>query len=283
MSGAVFTGAQLGDVASFLGAHFFAPSATAEAATFQGLSAARDLDFTFSKFLSLGKPNPDRSDYVAFFGDLVCGGSLIFESTRFAPGPLNMQRLQAHDLVLDVGVTSAIPDHGQRRRVLRLIEASAKARGDLVTANDAHYTLRVDESRDYAFVPRALDYVFYRSIAGYFVRPFRPLVILFGVVALLSLLKTISDGRVARAASKGKAAIGRARRVWLNGRRDCGTFLTCFLDKLGLIRPQRADSKTAPPLQLRLEAFTYRLLVVCAVLGLANSNPTLRQMVETLL
>jgi hypothetical protein len=57
----------------------------------------------------------------------------------------------------------------------------------------------------------------------------------------------------------------------------------CFLDKLGLIRPQRSDGSAPPALSTRLEGFAYRVLVVCAVLGLANSNPTLRQMVETLL
>jgi hypothetical protein len=58
--------------------------------------------------------------------------------------------------------------------------------------------------------------------------------------------------------------------------------MTCFLDKFGLVRPQRSEGNESPPLGRRLESFAYRLLVVCAILGLANSNPTLRQMVDTL-
>ena len=33
----------------------------------------------------------------------------------------------------------------------------------------------------------------------------------------------------------------------------------------------------------RLEMLTYRALVVCVLIGLANSNPTLRQMFDALL
>jgi uncharacterized protein YjbI with pentapeptide repeats len=281
--GATFTGAQLGDDASFLGAHFVAAGDSAEAATFQDVSAARNLNFTFAHFDTAGKPNKDRSDYVAVFANLVCGRSLTFEDATFAPGPLNMQQLQAQDLALDVHVTSSIDGKQWRRSMLRLIESSAKARGDLVTANNAHYALHVDESKDYALIPHTLDFVFYRGIAGYFVRPFRPLLILLAIVALLSLLSVLATTGKATVTAHSAAALGRGRRLWTRSSSSCGNFVTCFLDKLGLIRPQRSNDSKPPPLRRRLESFVYRLLVVCAVLGLANSNPTLRQMVESLL
>jgi len=280
--GATFTGARLGDDASFLGARFTAPRDDAEAATFYNVSAARNLNFTFASFETEGRPNNGRASFVAAFPDLVCGRSLIFDDATFAPGPIDMQRLEAQDLILDVAVVSAIENTPQRRSVLRMIEESGKVRGDLEAANDAHYALRVDRSNDYSLVPRTLDYVFYRGVAGYFVRPFRPLLILLVIVVVLSFLSVFRAARAATTSSPGVAA-RRARRLWSRTSRDCGSFLTCFFDKIGLVRRQRSDDLQSPPLTRRLESMVYRLLVFCAVLGLANSNPTLRQMVETLL
>ena len=280
--GATFAGARLGDDASFLGATFNAPGDNAEAATFYNVSAARNLNFMFASFYTEGRPNKHRAAYVAAFPYLVCGRSLIFEETTFAPGRLDMQRLEAQDLILDVSVASAIDDKSQRRSVLRMIEESGKTRGDLVAANDAHYALRVDRSNDYGPIAHALDFVFYRGIAGYFVRPFRPLLILLGIVVVLSVLSAFRAAR-APAASETEVAAHRARRFWARRSRDCGNFLTCLFDKIGLLRPQRSDKPESPPVGRRVESVVYRVLVFCAIIGLANSNPTLRQMVETLL
>jgi hypothetical protein len=57
---------------------------------------------------------------------------------------------------------------------------------------------------------------------------------------------------------------------------------TSFLDTFALLAPRRGSDAAARPLLQRLEAFGYRLLLVCALIALANSNPTLRQMVDTL-
>ena len=281
--GVDFSGAQFGGDASLLGATFVAPGPRVEAATFQDASAAENLNFTFATFDSDTPANKPRATALAAFPDLVCGGSLIFDNATFAPGDIDMQRLQAHDLIFNVDVAAHLGDKQQRRSILTMIENSAKARDDLQAANDAHYALRVDRSKDFGAVKHTLDAVFYRGIAGYFVRPFRPLVILFAIVALLSLLNAVRVARGASSESDLQVAMRRGRRVWTRTSRDCGNFLVCFLDKLGLIRPQRGDGNAPPPLRTRLEGFVYRVLVVCAVLGLANSNPTLRQMVETLL
>ncbi len=53
------------------------------------------------------------------------------------------------------------------------------------------------------------------------------------------------------------------------------------LDTIALVgrRGTRAGELSLPR---RLEIFVYRLLVVCSLLALANANPTLRQMVDSL-
>jgi hypothetical protein len=58
-------------------------------------------------------------------------------------------------------------------------------------------------------------------------------------------------------------------------------FLEGFLETLALIAPRRGDPGDRPA--RRVEVFIYRLLVVCALIGLANSNPTLRQMFDAIL
>jgi hypothetical protein len=50
-----------------------------------------------------------------------------------------------------------------------------------------------------------------------------------------------------------------------------------YLDTLALV----GRSKTASE-GWRLEVLAYRILLVCALVGLANSNPTLRQMIDAL-
>jgi hypothetical protein len=51
---------------------------------------------------------------------------------------------------------------------------------------------------------------------------------------------------------------------------------------LALVGRRRSDRDGSESSGRRLEIVAYRLLVVCALLGLANSNPTLRQMVDAL-
>ena len=52
-----------------------------------------------------------------------------------------------------------------------------------------------------------------------------------------------------------------------------------LLDTLKLIWPGSAATATGR----RFEAFGYRVLFVCMLIGFANSNPTLRQMLDALL
>ena len=55
-----------------------------------------------------------------------------------------------------------------------------------------------------------------------------------------------------------------------------------FLDTLSSIKSGRIGRRTRPTVGERIEVFVYRLLLACAALGLANSNPTLREMFDTL-
>ena len=179
-----------------------------------------------------------------------------------------MSNLQAGDLVLDVDAVPQIDDQADQRSTLGMIEESAKARGDLGVANDAHYALLALRSEDYRPPFRALDYVFYRGFAGYFVRPFRPLA--------PALTRGRSLARAVRAPVPALAEVaGRAEPTLEVAYAPAASdLLDGFLDTLSSIKSGRIRHGGRPTVGERIEVFMYRLLLACALLGLANSNPT---------
>ena len=157
-----------------------------------------------------------------------------------------------------------------------MVKVSAKVRNDLTVANDAHYDLAALRSDGYWWPWRMLDRGFSGGIAGYFVRPFKPMVALLVLAAILALVRTIrtrSNSPQPRRSARWRSTIADAG-MWLH------RFTTELLDALARIG--RGASTDGPSLGRRLETFTYRVLIVCAVLGFANSNPTLRQMLDAL-
>jgi len=272
--GGDFSGAQFATGASFLAAEFSGTKDSDQAARFQSVTAGGDMNFTFALFDSGG------GDVQANFAQFVSGASLVFRPARVPKKfALDMEKLQVRDLDMDVGYAANVENADDERAVLHTLENSAKARDDLRQANDAHYALEALKSRSYGPVTKALDYVFYRGVAGYFVRPLRPL------IALLVLVSLVSLGRFVRTktATQNPPAGARTRRAWRRTRTRCADYLTCMLDTFSLLGRGRLSADGEPTLALRLESLAYRILVVCAVLALANSNPTLRQMVDSLI
>jgi uncharacterized protein YjbI with pentapeptide repeats len=155
----------------------------------------------------------------------------------------------------------------QKHKVLSLVESSAKRRDEIALANDAHYKLQELHAQSYGTIRRAADAVFYRGIAGYFVRPLRPL----AVLALFALAFAL--GRWVR---KSGIHLWGPRRAWSwivgLGEEIYETF--------ALAIPRIGGGQQTQPLSVgrRLEVLGYRLLFICALIGLANSNPTLREM-----
>lgn len=286
--GGDYAGTRLAEGASFLVARFSVIPSKQErdidAATFQDAVSSGDLNFTFASF----------NNEIATFSGLVSSGSLVLRDAEFDPvGGVNMDRLQVRDLILDIDAVKGISEDEQRRAVLGMIESSAKERGDLQTANDAHYELRKLRSHDYSPVWAAADYVFYRGVAGYFVRPLRPLIVLAAIAIMVALLRTRARGTAPDEPTTRSPARTRTWRVpvtrrprdpfWRGARRRCGTFFTCLLDTFAVAGPRWRGRDRTLSLSERFEVVAYRLLLVCALIGLANSNPTLREMVDSLL
>jgi uncharacterized protein YjbI with pentapeptide repeats len=288
--GGVFDDAQLPMGASFVGATFTAVHRPRLAGSFDGVAASSTLDFTFVRFVVEGrKPRGKASPPAVSMSELVSGGTVSFSGAEFPDGySIVTNRIAAKNLVFDVEDAARVKDEKDERRkphqrhLLELIESSAKTRGDLVTANNAEYRLRELASRHYWGPYRVLDAIFYRGIAGYFVRPLHPLVTLVAVALVFAAVRLFlgREKELQRPASRRRSRFVPSRR---DGRR-ISRLLSEFLDALGRVLPWRTSSEGKPPtLGHRLEAVLYRVLLACALIGLANSNPTLRRLVDSIL
>jgi hypothetical protein len=111
------------------------------------------------------------------------------------------------------------------------------------------------------------------------VRPFRPLLILTIVATVFAIGRYVRQ-RGRRIGERGTVSPQRGRLRRAQG--QCASFSTCLLDTFALAVP-RWGGRQELGLAERLQVIVYRVLLVCALIGLANSNPTLRNMVDTLL
>jgi hypothetical protein len=100
-------------------------------------------------------------------------------------------------------------------------------------------------------------------VAGYFVRPFRPLYWLLGLVIIAAFLRAL----------RWKAREpGPVRRAWLK-----------FVHALEYTITRRGEVPEEPKPLRRLELTVYAVLLACFLLALANTNPTLRDMVDAII
>jgi hypothetical protein len=120
------------------------------------------------------------------------------------------------------------------------------------------------ESRSEPWYRRVPNIVFYRWLAGYFVRPQNPIAALLALVIVVSLVRVLKGTLTERRL---------ATRAFIVVQR----FGHEFLDSLALITP---GGDTPERRSRRVESLAYRVLAVCALIGLANSNPTLREMFD---
>jgi uncharacterized protein YjbI with pentapeptide repeats len=251
LRGATFARARLQD-ATFLDADFREP------VSFDEVAASGQLDFAAATF-----------EKSASFADLVSQGLVAFRDAEFE-GLIDMDGLTAAELVLDPRVAAAIESRTPRKETLKLIEQTAKADGDLGVANHARYELRRLEGEDWGPL-RPADFVF-RYGLGYLVRPLYPAGILLALVLLTGLWRA---SKLRRTPVLGRPSPRRKPRIW------CSDWIRQCWRTLKVALPGQSPLGVSPPVRF-FELSAYRLLLVFALIALANSNPAIREMFDAL-
>jgi len=253
-----FDGATFANNGIFIGADFTSVS-------FDDVRAAGSLDLTGVSAVS------------ASFTDTVADSVSLRDAT-FSRSGIVLYRVGIRDI--DLAVDDVAYVKGEPSATLKLIEQSAKNRGDLAVANDAYFEERVLASDRHGPLVHGLDAFFYRWAAGYLVRPWNPLLALLTVALVVAAIRMVWRGL--RRATPNAAG---AKPSWTQ---RAGQHMVlgghAMLDTAGTVLPGRADVADSDSLRLlhRVERFAYRALIVCALIALANSNPSLRQVLDSM-
>jgi hypothetical protein len=181
----------------------------------------------------------------------------------------------ANDVFLDLADARHLDAGGSadERAILHTAEETAKSAGNLGLANDIHYRIQEIARGDDVWPRRIADHAFYRGMAGYFVRPFRPLYWLLGLVVFATSLRALRAFRVRdkTAPTMKNRTPGRLRRAW-----------DSFVYALEETLTRRGQVPAEPKPLRRLEVAVYAVLLGCFLLAVANTNPTLRDMVDAI-
>ena len=229
-------------------------------------------------------------------------GSASFDGTQLQ-GQLILDKFSAAEMVLDIDALSLVESQSSRRAILGTIERTARATGEIPLANSARFRLlQIDGARS-AFPARELDWVFYEQLAGYLVRPLRPLRALFILIALGTAARYVvdawrrkrsidggvdgNDGKAITVTPGGTVAL-MSRRVRL------GHEVTGFLQRfaratIASIRPKPSiaspvgETTVGPFIVAGLALGEYvvsKILLFVFLLSLANYNATLRELLS---
>ena len=239
---AIFTGTEFAARADFGQSHYaaearfedvvFSGSATfslaefASRASFERAEFRAGGSFQFAHFADVSLERAVAADTLSFDEAVVDGeasldgltssGEVSLDGIRAGPRSLFVEQLSVERVSMDVDVVPAIRGRAAQLQMLRRLELTAKARGDLSTANDARFhrlSMKGEEKQGLARLADDAN----RLLAGYLVRPVRPITSFLGLLAAASIVRLGfmtfpgRPGRRSRASDTDLAADGRRR------------------------------------------------------------------------
>ena len=182
--------------------------------------------------------------------------------------------LSADSLTVDL---SAVDRAGPaaRQSMYKTVVETATESGDLELANEATYRRYVDLNRGDAWPKATLDNVFYRGMAGYMVKPLRPLVCLLvlwfvGTMVryVVSMRQPAADGPALTAADHLGVAMGEAGRAIIRP-----------TPKL----PPGSNLLTWGSIARLAEYLASKILLVILVIAISNNSNALDKIVDAVL
>ena len=181
--------------------------------------------------------------------------------------------LAADSLTVDLAaVDRAGP--AARQSMYKTIVETAKEGGDLELANEATYRRYVDLNSGDAWPKATLDNVFYRGMAGYMVKPLRPLVCLLvlwlvgTIVRYVTSIRPTAGGPPLTVADHLGVALGEAGRAIIRP-----------TPKL----PAGSNLLTWPSIGRLVEYLASKILLVILVISISNNSTALDKVVEAVL
>jgi uncharacterized protein YjbI with pentapeptide repeats len=290
-----FSGATFRDTADFTSAEFEA-KALFDSVRFHRGASFRLVVASFASFRGAQAAGPLVLDGAIFERGLSLAGFTALDSLSLrsihiiAKNGLELDQLSASTLLLEVPTVDHVRGVPVQEDVLSLLEQSAKSSGDLPLANDARFRRLTLQASRQGPIYRLFDRIILREIAGYLVRPFYPLraivfVLLLGA-AVRALPTWVRRLRVPLLSAL-YPAIAHTDRLPSTNRSSFLVFLKAlfasahqaFTIRSG-IDWQAEEAPTARMVAMGCEWLAYKGLTAIFLLGLGNSNPTMRQIID---
>jgi hypothetical protein len=290
-----FEGAADFDESTFAQLVSFRVSAFEGDVSFEGVQSQSSMDFHGARFLG-------ASNLTAVLFGLTSSGTLDLRSVTFTEGRrIDLTDVFAGRLRMDVAIAGQIIGEDERDKMLGRLEESARASGDIPLANDARFTLLSLQHEDRSGVARLFD-AGYRTIGGYLVRPSYPLRALLWLLVFATAVRVLAwvwstrpsrrpDGDDPPTKAAKASAMDRARSRVLTGQRLVTAILRKAAESIDIAYRKSPKIVLESEEEVwsyfyaagRLAEFlAYKLLLVLFLLALANSNPTARQIVDSI-
>jgi hypothetical protein len=288
---ATFEGPGTFDEAAFGGSASFRVSTFRSSASFLGVRSQASIDLNGARF----------EGGASLFG-LSCAGPLTLTSVRLGPEQhIDLTKVSAGHLSIDVGAIDQILGQAVRYRILQRLEAGAREDGDIPLANEARFTLLALQHGERSGIARLFD-TGYRTIGGYLVRPSYPLRAFVWLLVMATLLRTLAalwSSRPSRQAAPEDdppaavpaTTLARTQGRVVVGQRVLATVLQKAAESVSLAFRRNPNVKVEDQdrawayfyAAIRWTEFlAYKLLLALFLLGLANSNATARQIVDSI-
>jgi hypothetical protein len=287
---AVFKGAVSFDRALFGAATSFRFVRSSEQLSFDQAQVLDSLDFHTADLpggISLNSVT--TTGVLSLTGALIGRDANVGDSQGDPESSVGLDPPPTTGLLMDIADTERIAGSRTQIRALDVLEETAAARGDLALANDARYRLLALSGQRHGTVRRALDTVFYRSMAGYLVRPLHPLLWLVAVIAVASLVRAASHWRTW---GRERLSVHDGARSWRSVARALPLAASAIAagasESVRRAVTRRAGGDESPVVSraaaraIAVEVFAYRALIAVALIAVGNSSATVREVIDAI-